>query len=37
MPPGREFEMNLNRPFLYGILDEEGNLIFIGTCMNPGE
>lgn len=35
MAPSQELEMNLDRPFLYGILDDAGTLIFIGVCLNP--
>ncbi len=33
--PKDKAEMILNRPFLYGILSPEGNLIFVGICENP--
>ena len=28
-------EMILNRPFIYGITANKGNLLFIGVCQNP--
>ena len=30
-----EAYMILNRPFLYAILDNDDNVLFIGTCMDP--
>ncbi|MGL6106968.1 serpin family protein [Romboutsia sp.] len=36
MPEDR-IEMNLNRPFIYGILSETGNLLFVGVCNNPNK
>ena len=35
-PEGRT-EMILNRPFIYGIIAPNGNLIFIGIYTNPAE
>lgn len=34
MPTGRA-EMILDRPFVYGITSQTGNLLFIGVCNNP--
>jgi serpin B len=31
----RHVDMILNRPFLYAILDNDDNVLFIGTCMDP--
>ncbi len=30
-----EESLYLNRPFLYGLYDEAGNLLFMGVCENP--
>ena len=30
-----EESMDLNRPFLYAICDEAGNILFMGVCANP--
>ena len=35
MPPEDRADMILNRPFIYGITDSMGNLIFVGVCMDP--
>lgn len=32
-----EESMELDRPFLYAICDEAGNILFIGVCANPEE
>lgn len=34
LPDGKA-EMILNRPFIYGIISNNGNLLFIGVCQNP--
>ena len=34
LPDGKA-EMILNRPFIYGITTQKGNLLFIGVCYNP--
>lgn len=31
------YELNLNRPFLYGIMSKEGVPLFIGVCNNPAQ
>lgn len=36
MPEGRA-DMILNRPFIYGITAQNGNLLFVGVCENPAE
>lgn len=36
MTEGRA-DMILNRPFIYGITEPNGSLLFIGICMNPLE
>ncbi|HAE92114.1 serpin family protein [Tissierella praeacuta] len=36
MPEGRA-DMVLNRPFIYGITESNGSLLFVGVCMNPLE
>lgn len=36
MPEGRA-DMVLNRPFIYGITESNGSLLFLGVCMNPLE
>lgn len=36
MPEGRA-DMILNRPFIYGITEPNGSLLFVGVCMNPLE
>lgn len=33
--PKDKAEMILNRPFLYGIVTPDGNLLFVGVCDNP--
>lgn len=30
-------EMNLDRPFIYGIVSPQGNLLFVGVCNNPNQ
>lgn len=30
-------EMNLDRPFIYGVESEDGTLLFVGVCANPAE
>lgn len=35
MEPLEKVEINLNRPFLYGITAEDGTLLFIGVFNNP--
>ena len=35
MPPEDRADMILNRPFIYGITDSMGDLIFVGVCMDP--
>ena len=30
-----EESMDLDRPFLYAICDEAGNILFMGVCANP--
>ena len=34
-PPDETIEMNLNRPFLYGVRDSDGIVLFLGRCDNP--
>jgi len=36
LPQGRA-DMILNRPFIYGIKAQTGNLLFVGVCENPAE
>ncbi|WP_313758737.1 serpin family protein [Tissierella sp.] len=36
MPEGRA-DMILNRPFIYGITESNGSLLFVGVCINPLE
>lgn len=36
MPEGRA-DMILNRPFIYGITERNGSLLFVGVCENPSE
>lgn len=31
----KEIDMKLNRPFIYGIKDKNGVLLFTGVCNNP--
>ena len=33
--PKDTIEMNLNRPFIYGILTNDNTLLFLGVCENP--
>ncbi|NLV50952.1 MAG: serpin family protein, partial [Clostridiales bacterium] len=33
--PEDEFEMILDRPFIYGIKAQNGTLLFVGICENP--
>lgn len=35
MDSKEEKEIILNRPFIYGIKDNNGNLLFVGVCGNP--
>ena len=35
MPPDTVLEMNLNRPFLYGVRSADGTLLFLGVCADP--
>ena len=30
-----EYTMELNRPFIYAVRDQEGEVLFIGVCMDP--
>ena len=30
-------EMDLDRPFIYGVESEDGTLLFVGVCANPAE
>ena len=30
-----EYTMELNRPFIYAVRDTEGEVLFIGVCMDP--
>ena len=34
-PPEETIVMNLNRPFLYGVRDGEGTVLFLGRCDDP--
>lgn len=34
-PPDETIVMDLNRPFLYGIRDYKGAILFLGRCDNP--
>jgi len=36
LPEGRA-DMILNRPFIYGIVAQNGSLLFVGVCENPAE
>ncbi len=36
-PPDQKVEMDLNRPFLFGIVAPNGTLLFAGVCRNPAE
>lgn len=36
-PPEGRTDMILDRPFVYGITEPNGSLLFIGICMNPLE
>lgn len=36
MPEGQA-DMILDRPFIYGITDQYGSLLFVGVCENPDE
>lgn len=33
--PEDKIEMNLDRPFVYGIVSRQGTLLFVGVCNNP--
>ena len=33
--PHDTIEMNLNRPFIYGILSNDNTILFVGVCENP--
>lgn len=35
--PKDKAEMILNRPFIYGIVSNNGTLLFVGICENPVE
>ena len=30
-----EYTIELNRPFIYAVRDTEGEVLFIGVCMDP--
>lgn len=34
-PPEETIVMDLNRPFLYGVRDNSGTVLFLGRCDNP--
>jgi len=34
-PIKETIKMNLNRPFIYGITNDDGALLFVGVCQNP--
>lgn len=34
-PPEETIVMDLNRPFLYGVRDEQGTILFLGRCDDP--
>lgn len=36
-PPEGRADMILDRPFIYGITADNGNLVFIGICTNPAD
>ena len=35
MPPEETLQMQLDRPFLYGVRSSSGTLLFIGVCADP--
>lgn len=34
-PPEETIVMDLNRPFLYGVRDDQGTILFLGRCDDP--
>ncbi|NLL04908.1 MAG: serpin family protein [Clostridiaceae bacterium] len=36
-PPEGRADMILDRPFIYGIKEQNGSLLFVGVCENPAE